>query len=210
MYQFANVLLSKSKLAENSFLHLVNKENGAYATLLLYQSYDLKKITLKLLNLRGKKIPYNSKKFDLLRKDHTYSCMHFNLFLSYVHLFFTVALNFRLFKKYEKGSLSFGQILLHDSFKLLFDSHEQLILRRFNVIRNIFSHSASLDLFLLLNEDDFKDLHSLISSLISLETELLGFMRKNSFFDNEDSFYDLVNTVPLSKDNFPFIDRLLK
>lgn len=209
MFSFAKTLQSKSKQAEYSFLKLVIDSNHSYSTILLNQSYDLKKAHFKVANLIGTRVPYNKiKKFDDLRTDYGYKVAQFNLLLSYVHLFFTVALNFRLFKNYDSSSLSFGQILMHDSFKALFDSHEQLIFRRFNIVRNIIAHSASADLFNLLDDEDFHDLHLLIKSLTFLESEFLDFMRKNSFFENTENFWDLFNN-PCRDEHFPFIKSLL-
>lgn len=209
MFDFAITLKSKSKQAEFSFLKLMVDNNHSYVNVLMNQTYDLKKSHFKLINKIGKKVPYNqAKNFERACEEQSYKVAQFSILLSHVHLFFTVALNFRIFQFYNSSSLSFGKLLLHDDFNKFFDSHERLILGRFNIIRNLIAHSAISDLFYLFNHDDFDDLVLLIKSLSFLESELCDYLRKNSFFANTSNYWDNVNGI-LPPEHFPFIKALL-
>lgn len=178
MYNFIKEIKKKSKKTESLFLIGLDEENSVYSSKMLRSFYDLKKYAKKINNIIKK--PDN--KFLKNRELYLNSVSLFLLHLNYTHMIFTNFICIAVTGKFDETIYSYSHLTSHKQFKNIFDTTEQEILIKFNTLRNIIVHSAYVELFLDLNETDFKELIELINRISELEKVIMHELRRNSIF----------------------------
>lgn len=178
MYDFIKEIKEKSKKTESLFLIGLDEENSVYSFKMLQSLYDLKKYAKKVNNT----IQKPDSKFFKNRELYLNSVSLFLLRLNYTHMIFTNFISIVVIGKFDKTIYSYSDLTNHKQFKHIFDTTEQEILIKFNSLRNIIVHSAYAELFLDLDETDFKEFIDLINRICDLEKVIMHELRRNSLF----------------------------
>lgn len=182
MFDFINSIRTKSRHSEATFVCMLDTENAVFTNLLLKSVYDLKKHTRKL-NANGDFVNCKTdKKTIILRDNYVSACSVFMSRFNYVHMLFTIFLTVLITKKFDFQLHNFGALIKEPEFFNIFDSQEQLILKKFNQLRNILVHTPYIELFIEFSDDEFIGLQNLSVSLIEFEKDIMFHLRRNSFF----------------------------
>lgn len=181
-FDFINSIRIKSRHSEATFVCMLDTENAVFTNLLLKSVYDLKKHTRKL-NFNGDFVNRKTdKKTIILRDNYVSACSVFMSRFNYVHMLFTIFLTVLITKKFDFQLHNFGALIKEPEFFNIFDSQEQLILKKFNQLRNILVHTPYIELFIEFSDDEFIGLQNLSVSLIEFEKDIMFHLRRNSFF----------------------------
>lgn len=172
-FDFIQNLGKYSRMHEAAFLGALAETKTLYTPLLLTSLYRLKKGVRKARPYLNASSPHKrSPKVSALIDEYIDSVANFLLRLNYTHNLFTNYFNLLVgdsFTKDHYQAKSFKELLddpvIHDAL----DTTEQEAFKRFNQMRNIFTHTPSIEVIADFTEEDFSNLKKIVDVLKDVE-----------------------------------------